>query len=283
MNSTLPLFVWHVVYDVPLEDVEEGMTHMPEKISKNNNTKAIRNHNGEDDEEEFEEGFELEEDAEITDEVEAVAVQLIELMRTILHKNQIRPVLKFGLFPLINCVSHYMLFSGNMERTWSKDPSEFVVEDKDEVNVLDIRKGVISCLKNLIENFSDDEATHAIMVVSEKFLTNMKEEEVYGFFKDAFEKLSIGGDSKSSVLQDFDSEKLLSLIKTSHFEAEHPNHRWKKKEVGLLLMGSFAEDIVTFLTKKNPDDILHWIEKFIEGFYDTGNQLRVFGIYNLNR
>ena len=278
MNSTLPLFVWHVVYDVPLEDIEEGMTHMPEKISQNSNTRAVRNHNDEGDDEEVEEGFELDEDAEVTDEVEAMAIQLIELMRTILHKNQIRPVLKFGLFPLINCISHYMLFSSQMERTWSRDPNEFVLEDKDEINVVDIRRGVINCIKNLIENFSDDEATHAIMVVSEKFLTNMKEEEVYGFFKDAFEKLSIGGDQKSSVLQDFDSEKLLSLIKTSHFEAEHPSHRWKKKEIGLLLMGSFAEDIVTFLTKRDPDDILIWVEKFIEGFYDTGNQSNLYDL-----
>lgn len=270
MNSTLPLFIWHVVYDVPLEDIEEGMTEMPERRVKNSHNK---NHNDDDDDEEkFEEGFELEEDAELTDEVEAMAVQLIDLMTTVLHKHQVRPVLKFGLFPLINCVSHYMLFSSNLERTWSKDPSEFVTEDKDEPSVADIRKGVITCLKNLIENFSSDEATHAIMVVSEKFLTNMKEEEVYGFFKDAFEKLGFG-ETKSSVLQDFDPEKLLALIKTSHFEADHPSHRWKKKEVGLLLMGSFAEDIVTFLTKKNPDDIITWIEKFIEGFYETGNRL----------
>ena len=46
--------MWDPVYDVALEDVEESMTHMPEKFSNNNIAKDVRNHNGEDDEEEFE-------------------------------------------------------------------------------------------------------------------------------------------------------------------------------------------------------------------------------------
>lgn len=261
MNSTLPLFIWHVVYDVPLDEVEEGMKNISNKKNKKNPAKA--NHA-----EEIEEGFELEEDAELIDEVEAMAVHLIELMRTMVTQVQLRPILKFGLFPLINCISHYMLFSRRMERTWTKDPSEFVMDDKDETNSNDIRRLVLNCLSDLIENFSE-EATQAIMVVSEKFLTNMKEEDVYGFLKDVFEKLRLT-ESKSPVLQDFDSEKLVSLVKTSHFEGEHNHHRWKKREIGLLLMGSFAEDIVTFLTKKmNNYDIIKLVDRLIGDFYET--------------
>lgn len=260
LNATLPLYIWHVVYDVPVDDIEEGMKTIQVAPSKNKKKLPIRTPE--------DEGFELEEDAELSDDVEAMALQLIELMRTMVDKTQIRPLLKFGLFPLINCISHYMLFSRRMEQTWSNDLSEFIFDDKDESNVHDIRRKVLSCLSDLIENFSE-EATQAIMVVSEKFLTNMKEEEVYGFLKDVFEKLRLT-ESKSPVLQDFDSEKLVSLVKTSHFEGEHPHHKWKKREIGLILMGSFAEDIVTFLTKKMHNyDMAKLVDRLVGDFYET--------------
>lgn len=262
LNATLPLYIWHVVYDVPVDDIEEGMKSIQD--TPNKNKKKVPYRAPED------EGFELEEDAELSDDVEAMALQLIELMRTMVDKTQIRPLLKFGLFPLINCISHYMLFSRRMEQTWSSDLTEFIFDDKDESNVHDIRRKVLSCLSDLIENFSE-EATQAIMVVSEKFLTNMKEEEVYGFLKDVFEKLRLT-ESKSPVLQDFDSEKLVSLVKTSHFEGEHPHHKWKKREIGLILMGSFAEDIVTFLTKKMHNyDMAKLVDRLVGDFYETNN------------
>lgn len=156
--------------------------------------------------------------------------------------------------------------------TWTRDLTEFVIEEKDETNSLDLRRGVLGCLSDLIENFADD-ATQAIRVVSEKFLKNIKEEEVYGFLKNAYDKLSLA-DPNSALLQDFDSEKLFSLVKTSHFEGEHPDLQWKKREVGLLLIGSFAEDIVTLLAKKmNNFDIIELVERLIGDFYETSNPI----------
>jgi len=265
MNATLPLYIWHVVYDVPIEDIEEGMKIAPEIKSKNQKTKPKKIQ-----QEDFEEGFELYEDAELTNEIEAMAVQLISLMRTMVVNMQLRPILKIGIFPLINCISHYMLFTRRMEMTWTRDLTEFVIEERDETNVVDIRRGVLNCLSDLIENFADD-ATQAIRVVSEKFLKNIKEEEVYGFLQKVYEKLSLS-DPNSALLQDFDSEKLFSLVKTSHFEGEHPDLQWKKREVGLLLIGSFAEDIVTLLAKKmNNFDIIELVERLIGDFYETSN------------
>lgn len=47
-------------------------------------------------------------------------------------------------------------------------------------------------------------------------------------------------------MMDFNKEKLMQYIKGSNFDSSHIDHGWKKREVGLLLLGSFATDIVYF-------------------------------------
>ncbi len=49
----------------------------------------------------------------------------------------------------------------------------------------------------------------------------------------------------------FDAEKLASFIKTSHFDVDSIDSPWKKREIGLLLLGNFSEDIIAYQTSKN--------------------------------
>jgi len=218
MNNTLPLFIWSVVYGVPVELVEDGMKTIPHDMSK-----AKENANANDD------GFDLDEDIDLSNEVEVLAVQLIELMRTLLAKKKLKSLVKMGLSSLVNCICYYMLFSKYQERIWFEDPNEFQAEEEDTKNMVSIRIEVSEILDSLIGNFPD-EAIQAVMVNAEKFLSNMKDEEVL-------------------------------------FEGDHPDHVWKKREVGLLLMGTFAEDIVSFLAEKNPSyNVLELIEKLVVDF-----------------
>ena len=103
-----------------------------------------------------------------------------------------------------------------------------------------LRVAILKLISTLIEQYGDD-ATQAIMLISEKFLLNLKEESSYGFLQGVIDKLN-GNEFKS--LQDFDADKLLNFIKTSHFECDHSDNIWKKRETGLLLLGSFSEDII---------------------------------------
>ncbi len=258
MNSTLPLFIWSVIYGVPVELVQDGMKTAPQgsHIAK---PKNVDN-----------DGFELDENIDLSNEVEAVAVQLIELMQTLLPHKKLRSFVKFGLFPLVNCISHYMLFSKYQEKTWFEEPNEFQAEEEDPQNMVSIRKEVLEILSSLVTNF-EDEAIQAIMIISEKFLANMREEEVYGHLKDVINRLN-NHTSKSAALSNFDSDKLIAMIQTSHFEGEHDDHVWKKREIGLLLMGSFAEDIVDFLIRATPDyNVLTLIEKLVSDFDNNSN------------
>lgn len=87
------------------------------------------------------------------------------------------------------------------------------------------------------------------MVIVEKFLMNMPEEEVYKMLKSSFENLNIQN-SKALSLADFNAEKLIELVKTSHFDGTHADHDWKKKEVALYFLGRWSDDIITFLSQK---------------------------------
>lgn len=259
MNANLSLFIWSTVYGVPVEQIEDGMKQPPKDIQ----TKKYSPND---------EGFDLNEDADMIDYVEGLAIQLLELMITLTEKKQLEPILRFGLFPIINCVSHYLLFSKEQERRWFDDANQFISDEEDLANMVSLRNSAQRVIGNLVQTYSH-EATQAIMVIVEKFLKNMKEEEVYGFLKAGLEKLNMK-QSKASALQDFDADKLLALIKTSHFEGEHPDHIWKKREVGLFLLGTFCEEIVYLLNEKGQgEEINNLIEQLVFSLEDNSNPI----------
>lgn len=45
---------------------------------------------------------------------------------------------------------------------------------------------------------------------------------------------------------DFTKDKLMEFVKTSNFDCNLVQNAWKKREVGLLLLGSFSDDIIDF-------------------------------------
>ena len=53
--------------------------------------------------------------------------------------------------------------------------------------------------------------------------------------------------------KEFNKESLLDLIKTSECDLENSSLLWKKKEVGLILLGSFSNDIIVYETKSESE------------------------------
>ncbi len=62
---------------------------------------------------------------------------------------------------------------------------------------------------------------------------------------------------------------MLDLIKTSDYNLENPSLVWKKKEVGLILLGSFSNDIIVYETKSESEfdieELLVSLVKDVEG------------------
>ena len=99
LNNNLPLFMWTIVYGVDLDNLDENLK--PINVSQATESKIHKTKIG----------FELEEDLELTDDIEGLACQLIELMITLMARPNLHAILKFGLYPLINVMSHYLLMS----------------------------------------------------------------------------------------------------------------------------------------------------------------------------
>lgn len=63
---------------------------------------------------------------------------------------------------------------------------------------------------------------------------------------------------------DFSKDKLIDFVRTSSFDCSLPEHAWKKREVGLLLLGSFSDDIIDFQYKHTSSfDIASLIKNLI--------------------
>ena len=107
----------------------------------------------------------------------------------------------------------------------------------------------LKLISDLIEKYGE-EAIQILILIAEKFMLDYDEHQSNKVIDTFFENINFA-DFKSSIAADFDKDKLMYFFKTSNFETSHIDQTWKKKEVSLLLLGSFSEDIIVFQTKYN--------------------------------
>ena len=113
-------------------------------------------------------------------------------------------------------------------------------DGKDELNIKSMRNMVESLILQLIERFGDS-TTQAIMIVAEKFMMNYNEAHTSNIIQSFYEKT---GELKMGA--DFTKDKLMEFVKGSSFDCTLAENIWKKREVGLFLLGSFSDDIIDF-------------------------------------
>ena len=132
-----------------------------------------------------------------------------------------------------------------------------------------LRNVSLKVISMLIENYKE-EATQCIMIVADKFLSNVKEESTYGFVEALLNKIN-ATETKAASMIDFDAEKLAAFIKTSHFDVDSIDTPWKKREIGLLLLGTFSEDIIAFQTSKDSSfNLTQLLESLVKDI-ESGN------------
>ena len=136
------------------------------------------------------------------------------------------------------------------EKYWIYDTSKYLSEEEDEeLKLRNIPSLSLKLVSDLIEKYGE-EAVQILIVLAEKFMMDYDESQSNKMIDNFFENLNFS-DFKTSLNTDFDKEKLMFFFKTSNFETSHIDQTWKKKEVSLLLLGSFSEDIIVFQTKYN--------------------------------
>eukprot|EP01017_Pseudomicrothorax_dubius_P041109 TRINITY_DN6546_c0_g2_i5.p1 TRINITY_DN6546_c0_g2~~TRINITY_DN6546_c0_g2_i5.p1 ORF type:complete len:631 (-),score=169.14 TRINITY_DN6546_c0_g2_i5:1645-3537(-) len=256
LNQNLPLYVWSVIYDVPIENITDdlqlsdpsmiGQGKTASRISANAKEKEANSAGG------FKyAGFELEEEQDYDNDVELIAIQLIELITTLLGKPILRDVVRVGVYPLINSLCHYMLMTSYDEHLWLHEPNQFINNEEDESNMRSIRNSGLKLISELINSYEDD-TLPVLMLIVDKFLQGDDEDTAVAHLRAVIDEFAAnGGQGRDVAGLNIDRDYLLEAARTSTFNVESQIHVWKKRETGLLILGAFAEDIVVYQARSN--------------------------------
>ena len=127
------------------------------------------------------------------------------------------------------------------------DLGQLISEEEDDEYVRSIRSLSLKLISELVDKLGDP-SIQALILVSEKFLKNFDEKHTVNMMSDLFSSIQ-DNDMKGTYMHDINKEKLMNYIKTSNFDCDMQDFQWKKREVGQLLLGNFANDLIYFSEK----------------------------------
>lgn len=103
-NTLMPLYILTTVYGIPIEQIDDNLKEIKKNVPENKNNSSYPRDN-------LDFWFLNEEDDDFQNEVEALALQMMELVSTLITKPNLYMIIKFGLFPLVNTICHFLLIS----------------------------------------------------------------------------------------------------------------------------------------------------------------------------
>lgn len=98
-----------------------------------------------------------------------------------------------------------------------------------------IRSQCLVILSSLIEVFGDNAISALLLFIQNIFLDKKPDQ-----------NLAKENEEEVKVIQENDDVETLefqALLQEHIYMSEHPKHVWKRREVGLLLLGVFLEDV----------------------------------------
>jgi len=90
------------VYDIPIECIDDNLKEIKKDPKKFNALKSKGD---------CMEFYYLEEEFDYRNDVESLSLQMMELLSTLIIKPNLYVIIKFGLFPLINTICHFLLLT----------------------------------------------------------------------------------------------------------------------------------------------------------------------------
>lgn len=119
LNQNLPLYIWTVIYDIPLDFIDENLNLLdPNILNSAGGVSRLAQQLKATEKNPLQKptafkyaGFEIIEDVECDNDIEMIALQLIELITTLVNKQALREILRVGIYPLSNAISFYMMMT----------------------------------------------------------------------------------------------------------------------------------------------------------------------------
>ena len=188
------------------------------------------------DEAEVQRGYESEEDDKIEEPhgIKGMTLQLIELLTTLVQRPNVQEVVKQSLSPLLMTVSSYMIIEYSDHRQYKIDEHYFLHDKTNTIfKVRNIMNQCVDLFSSLIEIFGD-QAIRAILDIVADLMEIPK---------------------KKSEEEDPENVVPTEILTTSIYLSKNAQHGWKRKDVAMILVGLFIEDLQMF-TIRNPDEDL---------------------------
>eukprot|EP00347_Sterkiella_histriomuscorum_P024270 403331713 len=211
--------------------------HLPVFTEVLGYNQSLKDFQGDDQEtEEYNKGYESEEEGE-PEGVEGMTLQLIELLTTLISRQNVQEVVKQGIVPLITTISSYMIIQHSQERQHVGDNQHFIHEkDEDFYKQRTIRNSCLDLISSLIDVFGDLAVESILFVVENLFLTT-----------------SASQSSPTKIKSSVQAQSVEEVnIYDYTYSSSHRKHTWKKREVALFLIGRFADSISMFRIR-NPN------------------------------
>ena len=217
LNFHLPVFTEVLGYNQKIEATPEE-----EEIPEDN----------------YNRGFESDDEDEFYG-VEGMTIHLLELLTTLISRQNVQEVVKQGIVPLMTTVSSYMIIQHFKENYHKGDYNHFIHEkDEDIYKMRSIRNSCLDLISGLIEVFGDTAVESILFVIENLFLTTSAETATLAKLPSTDEQTQVKTVEEVNIYE-------------FSYSSKNPKHFWKKREVALFLVGSFAEDISMY-RMRNP-------------------------------
>lgn len=185
---------------------------------------------------------ELEETYEFDDEKQALIIATIDLMNYVGILITLQAENRASLPCLLWNSLLLLMMTKEDESLWIREPDQYVIEEEEEMSHSSIRNAVLACLSTHIDRFDADAI--AIILDMTKYALGDRENDFESKVKTGIEMLkSHKVDVKALGYDPIDflskNKKLLS---------------WRLVEAGLLVLHSFVQDVIGYLSQKNKLD-----------------------------
>ena len=200
---------------------------------------------------EYTRGYESDDEEEVYG-MEGFIMELIDFAVDLLKRNGVVLLLQDNLLTLFLCLKCYCLMPQNNYILWKDDPNLFISEEYDDENVNSIRNKSINLIKEVSKDLDlsgNELALKFIKIILSEFSEGLNPENYLEVIK----------------LDDYN-------YMIPYFEKMNTDNNYiiRRHEANLLLLGSFAEDLMTlketnYITKENIDELLCFLFKIVNG------------------
>lgn len=214
--------------------------------------------------------------------VEGMTFHLLELLCSLVQRPNVQSLVLQGLIPLVTTVTGYLLVQSDQEKAHRGDATFFIIEKGQEMlRVQSVRNQCLTLISSLIEVFGDD-AVQAVLLIAQSIFTQ-KQLELPSVETAQAASASTKEESKGEAEDDEEvaeqrrnEQEFRAMLAELVYISKNKKNPVKRREVAILLLGTFVEDVSMYLIRNPVYEMLQTLfdELLKTDFSKMGKSLR---------